>query len=145
MALRSAAICFALFWAVRLSGGYGNAYQYSSVASFEFWSFAKYPPDLPFITWSLAIVFATLAAVRHFFADGVPRALQPFVTFGRVPFFFYVVHFYVLGPLAGPIGRKLDLSGTFLVWIGLLALMLWPCAWYYRKKLERPNWVTRYL
>jgi hypothetical protein len=27
----------------------------------------------------------------------------------------------------------------------LLVAMLAPCAWYYRKKRERPNWITRYI
>jgi uncharacterized membrane protein len=45
-----AAISFVLFLAIRLSAAYGNAYPYTSVASFEFWTFAKYPPDLPFLS-----------------------------------------------------------------------------------------------
>ena len=27
----------------------------------------------------------------------------------------------------------------------LLLIMIGPCAWYYRKKRERPNWITRYI
>ena len=36
-------------------------------------------------------------------------------------------------------------GGVALIWLLLLAFMLWPCAWYYRKKRERPNWITRYV
>jgi hypothetical protein len=32
-----------------------------------------------------------------------------------------------------------------VVWLLLLLAMAWPCTWYYRKKRERPNFVTRYL
>jgi len=46
-------VSLALFCAIRLAVGYGNAYSYASVASFEFWQFAKYPPDLAFLTWAL--------------------------------------------------------------------------------------------
>jgi hypothetical protein len=67
------------------------------------------------------------------------------VTFGRVPFFFYVVHFYVLGLAAAAVQTKWGLAPTYLIWLLLLAFMVWPCAWYYRKKRERPNWVTRYV
>ncbi|MGH8608537.1 MAG: hypothetical protein ACREX9_14340 [Gammaproteobacteria bacterium] len=65
--------------------------------------------------------------------------------FGRVPFFFYVVHFYVLGVASGILRTKMDLYGTHMVWLLLLLVMAWPCAWYYRKKRDRPNLITRYV
>ena len=57
-------VCLLLFFAFRLTAGYGNAYPYASVASLEFWSFAKYPPDLPFLTWSFAATFLSLRFLR---------------------------------------------------------------------------------
>ncbi|MGQ0445406.1 MAG: heparan-alpha-glucosaminide N-acetyltransferase domain-containing protein [Beijerinckiaceae bacterium] len=33
-----------LFFAIRLAGGYGNAYPYTSAAHLDFWFFSKYPP-----------------------------------------------------------------------------------------------------
>jgi hypothetical protein len=61
-----------------------------------------------------------------------------------VPFFFYVVHFDVLGIAAAAVHTKWGLAATYLIWLLLLVLMLWPCAWYYRMKRDRPNWVTRF-
>lgn len=58
--------------------------------------------------------------------------------------FFYVVHFYVLGIAAALMRPKFLLSGTYLIWLGLLLVMAWPRAWYAKKKLERPNLLTRY-
>jgi hypothetical protein len=132
-------VCFSLFFAVRLTAGYGNAYPYTSVTSLDFWFFAKYPPDLPFLTWSFAATFLALAALWAMTHAHV--LLRPFVVFGRVPFFFYVVHFYVLAIVR----TKMGLLGTYGVWLLLLVVMAWACAWYYRKKRDRPNWITRYL
>jgi uncharacterized membrane protein len=140
-----AALSFAFFIAVRLYGGYGNAYAYSSVASVQFWEFAKYPPDLPFLAWSFGCVFLALIVLAAVTRNGTPALLRPFAVFGRVPFFFYIVHFYVLGIAAAIVRAKFGLPATYLVWLILLFVMIGPCAWYYRKKRERPNWITRYI
>ncbi|MGH8628238.1 MAG: hypothetical protein ACREYC_24235 [Gammaproteobacteria bacterium] len=76
---------------------------------------------------------------------GTPALLRPFVIFGRVAFFFYILHFYILGVGAAVVQTKLGLGGTYLVWLLLLVLMVWPCVWYYQKKLDRANLFTRYL
>lgn len=138
------AVCLGLFFAARFSG-WGNAYLHTGIADPAFWLFAKYPPDLPFLTWAFAITFLGLALVWWWTRTGVPGVLRPFELFGRVPFFFYVVHFYVLGVAAAVARTKFGLAQTYLVWLLLLVAMAWPCAWYWRKKRERPNLVTRYL
>jgi uncharacterized membrane protein len=140
-----AAICFTAFFAVRLYGEYGNAYAYASIASRDFWFFAKYPPDLPFLSWAFALTFVFIAVLQSITRERVPGPLRPFEVFGRVPFFFYLVHFYVLGIAQAALQVELGLPGTYAVWIALLAVMLWPCQWYYRKKRDRPNFVMRYL
>ncbi|MGQ0593663.1 MAG: DUF1624 domain-containing protein [Gammaproteobacteria bacterium] len=126
-----AAACLIVFLGVRLNGGYGNAYSYHSVASCDFWSFA--------------VIFLALAVLRTITRLATPALLRPFVILGRVPFFFYILHFYVLGVGAAVVQTKLGLGGTYLVWLLLLILMAWPCVWYCRKKLDRPNLFTRYL
>jgi len=140
-----AALSFVFFLAVRLYGGYGNAYAYSSVASVQFWEFAKYPPDLPFLAWSFGCIFLTLIVLAAITRNGTPAALRAFTIFGRVPFFFYIVHFYALGIAAAILRTKLSLPATYGIWLLLLIVMIGPCAWYYRKKRERPNWITRYI
>jgi uncharacterized membrane protein len=139
-----AAVSLALFLVIRLSGTYGNAYPYTSVASLDFWMFAKYPPDLAFLTWSFACVFLALAALATIVRTEVPALLRPFEVFGRVPFFFYVVHFYVLGISAAILRTRFGLFETYVIWLLLLLAMTWPCAWYYRIKRDRPNLLTRY-
>lgn len=134
-----------VFFLIRLSGGYGNAYSYATVTSIDFWTFAKYPPDLPFLSWSFACIFLSLAVLSMVVRERVPAVLRPFEVFGRVPFFFYVVHFYVLGISAAVLRMKVGLIETYAIWLVLLVVMVWPCAWYYHKKRERPNFITRYV
>src|SRR6185503_13634640 len=64
-----------LFFAIRLSGGYGNAYPTASIASEQFWTFAKYPPDLPFLSWAFFCVFLALAVLHTLTRGGVPAVL----------------------------------------------------------------------
>jgi uncharacterized membrane protein len=140
-----AALCLVAFLILRINGGYGNAYEYASFSSRDFWFFAKYPPDLPFLAWAFAMTFIALAALQAIVREHTPTVLRPFEIFGRVPFFFYLVHFYVLGIAAALLRTKFSLPGTYVVWLLLLAAMTWPCVWYYRKKHERPNFITRYV
>jgi len=142
--LALSALALAAFFVVRLAGGYGNAYPHQGIASLSFWSFAKYPPDLAFLTWSFAMVFLTLAILRVWCRNGAPLVLRPFVIYGRVPFFFYVTHFYLLGLTRAIVRGRMGLPGTYLIWLLVLVAMAWPCVWYYRKKRDRPNLVTRY-
>lgn len=131
------------FFVVRGLGGYGNAYSHSGFGSIDFWIFSKYPPDLPWLFASFAIILLALSALRSL-PQSVSRCFEPFTVFGRVTFFFYVLHMYVIG-IASTVGLSVNLAGTYVAWLVLLALLFWPCAWYFRKKTERPNWLTRYL
>lgn len=90
-------------------------------------------------------MFASLALLRAAARAGLPRWTSAFTVFGKVPFFFYLVHFWVLGVAAAIVHRKVGLGATCGIWLALLLAMAPLCAWYYRKKTERPNWVTRYL
>lgn len=142
--LTLAAVSFGAFLVIRLSGSFGNAYSYVSIASIDFWMFAKYPPDLAFLTWSGACVFLSLAVLATIAPRETPRWLRPFELFGRVPFFFYVVHFYILGIAQALLRTRVSLAETYAIWLALLLVMAWPCVWYYRIKRDRPNIITCY-
>jgi hypothetical protein len=52
---------------------------------------------------------------------------------------------WLLGISMAVVRTKLGLLETYGIWIVLLLLMVWPCAWYYRMKRDRPNFITRYV
>ncbi len=143
-----AAVFAGLFLLVRLPAGYGNAYGYDRVASCAFFTWAKYPPDLAWLTWSFMTIFALLALLVRFPALAEIAPSRFVAAFGRVPFFFYVVHFYVLGlvgwMIAPQLLKSLPLWQVYAIWIALLVLLWKPCAAYFAYKERNPKSLWRY-
>ncbi len=156
----------AAFMAIRASGFYGDLKPWHAQTSavrtvMSFLNTTKYPPSLLYLLMTLGP-----AAIICSFADRVPGFIKnPLVTFGRVPFAFYVTHFYLihagsvaLGVLQGfrpgqfftpmffyPKTYGLSLPAVYVVW-ALLIVMLYPwCAWVAALKARRKDWWLSYL
>ena len=132
----------------------------------SFLNTTKYPPSLQFLLMTMgpALIFLSVSESRP------ASVINPMVVFGRVPFFFYIVHLYVIHALAtlwlvlsdrdwheyilsatalrsgSLIDFGLSLSGVYLVWILVIALLYPVCRWYQRYKENNPsNWWLRYI
>lgn len=127
----------------------------------------KYPPSLLFLLMTLGPTLMLLAA----FENGVPRWLRPAVILGKVPLFFYVLHFYLIHllatgasylrfgevdntfrspdlahfPFTQPPGWGAPLGVIYLLWITVLLLMFPLCYWYAGLKGRRKDWWLSYL
>jgi uncharacterized membrane protein len=122
----------------------------------------KYPPSLLYLMMTLGPALLLLAAfeqVRGRFADII-------ATFGRVPFFYYVVHLYLIHVLAlvaawwstgdmgwllsGHLPNKPDsygygLAAIYAVWL-LVVVALYPaCRWFAGVKQRNRAWWLSYL
>jgi uncharacterized membrane protein len=127
----------------------------------DFLNTTKYPPSLLFLLMTLGP-----AAILCSFADRIPGTIRSsLIMFGRVPFAFYVAHFYlihilsvVLGRLQGfrisqmmtgflfyPKGYGLSLGGVYVVWILLIAILYPYCRWVASVKARRRDWWLSYL
>lgn len=132
----------------------------------SFFNPTKYPPSMLYLLMTMgpALLFLYWAENRFRRADGF------FVTIGRVPFFYYIVHFYVVH-LMGLFGvlyagrpwtdmilsarnfiqpKLLDygynLAVTYGVWTLVIAIMYPLCKWYDRyKRNNRDKWWLSYL
>jgi uncharacterized membrane protein len=127
----------------------------------SFFAVTKYPPSLLYILMTLGP-----AAIVCAYADRLPGTIKNvLLQYGRVPFAFYVVHFYLihslvvlLGMAEGfqaqqmfthyrfyPKGYGVGLGGVYLFWI-LVVVLLYPlCRWVNAVKARRTDWWLSYL
>jgi uncharacterized membrane protein len=150
------------FVLLRATNLYGNLKPWTTqpTPGFTLLSFldcTKYPPSLCYLLMTLGPGLLLLA----WFDRGTPALLKPALVFGRVPFFYYVLHipllhalgcllYYVqsgdggLSPFKGgiPPGVGLSLPLTYGVWL-LVVLALYPaCRWFADlKRRRRDAWL----
>jgi uncharacterized membrane protein len=156
----------ALFIVLRFIDGYGEPNHWQSHARaagtlIDFLNTTKYPPSLQFLAMTLGP-----AAILCSFADRMRGFLKDvLVTFGRVPFAFYVVHFYVLhllslllGALQGfpagklltfpmfyPQGYGVSLPAVYGIWLLVIALLYPLCLWMVKVKSRSRAWWLSYV
>jgi uncharacterized membrane protein len=122
----------------------------------------KYPPSLLYLMMTLGPALLLLTAFEHVrgrFADII-------ATFGRVPFFYYVAHLYLIHVLAlaaawwstgnmgwllsghlpnKPAGYGYGLAAIYAVWL-LVVVALYPaCRWFSGVKQRNQAWWLSYL
>jgi uncharacterized membrane protein len=133
-----------------------------------FFDVEKYPPSLQYLSMTLGPIFFLLAVGGARFWGWFGRVME---TYGRVPLFFYILHLYVIHLAAGLLGfltrqpvAWLFHGGFFLnyppdgaspyghglpvvcaMWMGVIVLLYWPCAWFARVKKRHPDSLLRFL
>jgi uncharacterized membrane protein len=128
------------FIVLRAINVYGDPIPLESSHPFlSFLNTDKYPPSLQFLMMTLGPAIAALPWLERL----APTAVGRIVTvFGRVPFFYYIVHLYLIHTLAalttvlmGP--SRFDLWVVYLVWILVVALLYPACRWFAGLKARR--------
>lgn len=164
---RSGIIITAAFIILRALDAYGDPRHWHPhspgplAAAGSFLNTTKYPPSLLFLLMTLGP-----AAMFCSFADRIRGPIRDFfVVIGRVPFAFYVVHFYlihlvslILGVAQGfsprqfltmcflyPKDYGLPLPGVYLAWALVIALLYPFCRWMAAVKARRKDWWLSYL
>jgi uncharacterized membrane protein len=157
-----------LFASLRATNWYGDPAPWSvqprgaGYTALSFLNVTKYPPSLLFLSLTLgaALVLLSLAA-------RLPGRLSRWLSiYGRVPLFYFVLHFclisggaYVWTRLA--FGQAINLSfasvkdwpaaynpsllRVYMVWAVVVSLLYWPCRWYQGYKQRHNYWWLSYL
>jgi len=159
-----------LFIFLRFINIYGDPSLWSVQKNnlFTFLSFVnltKYPPSLLFCLITLGIMFIILAL-----AEQAKNRVANFISvFGKVPFFFYLIHWYIIHPLlivilfiqgfhwadldfdSGNFGRPkgvesgLELWAIYIIWIGVVLILYYPCRKYCVYKAGHQKWWLKYI
>jgi hypothetical protein len=125
----------------------------------SFLNTTKYPPSLQFLLMTMGPPLIFLAFLEHTSL----RAKNPMVVFGKVPFFFYIVHLYLIHALAMfalvyagrdwkeyilsaqgiTSGRLINfgfgLGTVYMIWLGIVVVLNPLCKWYQRVREDHPT------
>jgi uncharacterized membrane protein len=160
-----------LFIVLRFINAYGDPAPWSTQKNtvYTFMSFlnaTKYPVSLLFTLMTLGPVLMILSLMER-----IDTSRVKFLTvFGRVPLFYYILHFFILHTVAlflfmqktGRSFNELDfhfnksfggitqeggysLAWAYVAWITLVILLYPLCRWYNRYKSTHSDWWLSYL
>lgn len=158
-----------LFLMLRGFNLYGEPRPWSSERVPAFLSFlntTKYPASLQFLLMTLGPTIALIPAMERL--EGPIAAFLE--TFGRVPFFFYLLHIPLIHVLAivvsmirmgtispwlfanhpsgngpPPDGYMWSLQLLYFVWAIAILILYFACRWFARVKRTRSDWWLRYI
>jgi uncharacterized membrane protein len=135
-------------------------------ALFSFLNTTKYPASLDFLLMTLGPIIALMPLL-----EGLNGAVARAITlFGRVPFFFYMLHIPLIHALAlvvskirlgyvspwlfanhpmgnpeAPDGYVWSLPLLYLVWAITIVLLYFICRWFAALKARRSDWWLQYI
>lgn len=165
-----AGCCFiALFILLRLPNGYGDPSPWSTQRNLahtllSFLNVSKYPPSLLYLFMTLGPALIVLALTENL----QNRLTKIFTVYGNVPFFYYVLHFYLIhiitvilffasgyttsqivdknSPfLFRPVNFGYSLGIVYLLWLLVIVVLYFPCRWYSKYKQTHRQWWLSYL
>jgi uncharacterized membrane protein len=153
--------------------GYGDSYHFQHLATtteteMSFWQVQKYPPSLDYVLATFGVLLLIYAVFDWFSShDVLPRARHVIETYGRVPFFYYVLHIYLLHAVATLVtldvvgnvhsmigesameaagrGWGVGLPAVYAIWLSVVVVLYWPSLWFSRVKARRRDWWISYL
>lgn len=132
----------------------------------SFLNTTKYPASLAFLLMTLGPALALLPALER----GRGRVMDALALFGRVPFFYYLLHIPLIHALAllvslartgvvdpwlfanhpmgvprAPEGHAWGLPLLYAVWAAALVPLFGACRWFAALKARRPRGILRFL
>lgn len=157
-----------LFIILRLFNIYGDpapwsAQKTTALSIVSFFNVSKYPPSLMYLCMTIGPGMLLLVWFEKV-KNGFTRVL---VIYGAVPFFYYVLHFYLIRLLNiilffaqgftvkdiaptqsfafEPKGFGVNLFWVYMVWLLVITILYFPCRWYFKYKRTHRQWWLSYL
>jgi uncharacterized membrane protein len=158
-----------LFILLRLPNSYGDPAPWLAQRNWvhtllSFLNVSKYPPSLLYLCMTLGPAIIVLALTENL----QNRLTKIFTVYGNVPFFYYVLHFYLIhiitvilffasgystsqiidknSPfLFRPINFGFSLGIVYLLWLFVIVVLYFPCRWYSKYKQTHRQWWLSYI
>ena len=153
-----------LFIVLRVLKGYGDPGAWDGKSIFSFLNTNKYPPSLQYSSMTLGPALLVLALTENIKA-GWTKVVS---VYGKVPFFYYVIHFYLIHTLCVIVffatghtaSQIVDNQTPFLfrpqtfgfnlwivygVWIFVVSVLYLPCKWFSNYKMQHRRWWLSYV
>lgn len=162
-------IAILLFIVLRLIDVYGDSGQWQQQSSFDktlkdFLDVRKYPPSLLYTCMTLGPACLFLAFTEQL----KNKSASVLMVYGKVPFFYYVLHIYLIHLLCviyfyasghqnseivpqgsffnfRPSDMGFSLPITWLIWLTVVSLLYYPCKKYDQFRLGRKHWIYKYI
>jgi uncharacterized membrane protein len=130
---------------------------------FSFLNVSKYPPSLLYSCMTIGPALLLLA-----FSEKVENKFAAvFSTYGSVPFFYYIIHFYLLHLLLlvmfflsgypgseiaanppflfRPVSFGFSLPVVYLIWLFVVISLYKPCLWFKQYKTKHDQWWLKFI
>ena len=156
-----------LFIVLRWVNAYGDPNPHKNFLSLlqnglSFLNTSKYPPSLLYFCMTIGPALLLLRALE----ENRSRWSVIVSNYGSVPFFYYVLHFYLLHLLLviafflsghqfseivqlpfwfRPVAFGFSLPVVYLIWMSLIALLYRPCLWFKSYKTNHNQWWLKYI
>lgn len=158
-----------LFFLLRALNVYGDPLHWDAWPTlqqtvFSFFNVQKYPPSLLYTCATIGPGLLMLAALEH----ARNRVTAVCKVYGSVPFFYYVVHFYLIHALTvvaffasgygmdqvvdpqspflfRPVSFGFSLPVVYVIWIAVVAALYRPCKWFAEYKRTQRKWWLSYV
>ncbi len=165
--MRSGMVAILVFFLLRGINVYGDLFPWqtqknTTATMLSFLNLTKYPPSFLFCCMTIGpalVLLAWLEKIKSVITDLM-------VIFGRVPMFYYILHFFIIHLLTviaffisgftidqantgmiyfRPLNFGYPLWAVYLIWIALVAALYYPCKKYSVFKASHTYWWLSYL
>ena len=167
--LRMGAGLIILFIFLRLFNLYGDPAPWSlqkntMYSLLSFLNVTKYPLSLQYTCMTIGPLLILLSILK----ERQNRVISFVSVFGKVPFFYYVLHFFLIHAITAllffitghtwsetndpasvvffrPASFGFSLSTIYLVWLLVITILYFPCRWFTKYKATHRQWWLSYL
>ena len=158
-----------LFLLLRFINSYGDPSPWSVQKDgvytlLSFLKTTKYPCSLQYLCMTLGpslIILSLLESVKNKFTNIL-------IIYGRVPFFYYVVHLFLIHAIGvviffatghgsneivdtqtpflfRPLHYGFDLPVVYAIWLFTIVVLYWPCKWFNNYRSSHNQWWLSYV